>query len=47
MSKSKRKPKSAKPSKGAVRGYGYRTQPNAYSNDLVLRFYRSIGVRSL
>lgn len=46
MSKAKKKRKTAKPSKGAVGGYGYRTQPGAYSMDPVVRFYRSIGVRS-
>lgn len=47
MSKARKKRKSAKSSKGAVQAYGYRTQPNAYSMDPTVRFYRRIGVRSL
>ena len=45
--KKRRKTKAAKVSKGAIGSYGYRTQPNAYSMDPVVKFYRSIGVRSL
>lgn len=47
MKTKRRKIRKPKSSKGAIGGYGYRTQPGAYSMDPTVKFYRSIGVRSL